>query len=158
MITGTLLLRAAAIVCAGKIHASTSWGLLGHDGAPASVLGEVPLSTGTSGGALGAVSVGIATSLGTGWSRIIGGQRPRTVPLLRHLRRPVSGAAIGGQRADGAVRELHVQNLEGLELLDGPPEPPLRLVPHLDLVGELLLQLVQLWQNQPSNQTFRTNQ
>ena len=146
------LLRVVAVVRAGKIHASTSRGLLGHNGAPAPVLG-VPLSAGTGGGVLGAVGVGIATSLRTGRHGIISGQRARAVPLL-HLRRLVTEAAIGGQRADGAVRELHVQNLEGLELLDGPSEPPLRLVPHLYLVSELLLQLVQLRPNQPSDQTF----
>ena len=148
MIAGPLL-RAVGVVCAGKIHASTSRGLLGHNGAPAPVLG-VTLSTGTGGGALGAV--GIATCLRTGRHGIISGQRARAVPL--HLRRLVTEAAIGGQRADGAVRELHVQNLEGLELLDGPSEPPLSLVPHLYLVSELLLQLVQLRPNQPSDQTF----
>jgi hypothetical protein len=152
MISGTLLRAAAAVVCAGKIHACTSRGLLGHNGAPAPALG-VPLSTGTGGGALGTVGISIATSLRTIRHGIIGGQRARAVPLI-HLRRLVTGAAIGGQRADGAVRELHVQNLEGLELLDGPSEPPLRLVPHLHLVSELLLQLVQLRPNQPSDQTF----
>ena len=147
MIAGPLL-GAVGVVCAGKIHASTSRGLLGHNGAPAPVLG-VTLSTGTGGGALGAVGVGIATCLRTGRHGIISGQRARAVPL--HLRRLVTEAAIGGQRADGAVRELHVQNLEGLELLDGPSEPPLSLVPHLYLVSELLLQLVKLWSNQPSD-------
>ena len=85
------LLRVVAVVRAGKIHASTSRGLLGHNGAPAPVLG-VTLSTGTGGGALGAV--GIATCLRTGRHGIISGQRARAAPL--HLWSLVAGAAIGG--------------------------------------------------------------
>ena len=87
------LLRVVAVVRAGKIHASTSRGLLGHNGAPAPVLG-VPLSAGTGGGVLGAVGVGIATSLRTGRHGIISGQRARAAPL--HLWSLVTGAAIGG--------------------------------------------------------------
>jgi hypothetical protein len=80
----------------------------------------------------------------TGPCRIDAAQRTKIVPLL-HLGRLVAGAAIGWQRPDGAVWELDDQNLEGLQLLNGRPEPPLCLIPHLDLIGKLLLQLVQLW-------------